>query len=110
MTTLIDIFARDITWRRQLKEIDRLRSTLRKLNDLGSSIDDEIVIKRLSVIAWDVHIRLGRAKLALQASEERILRSYYRIVNSPCDYSTHYDDEYFIERIDLDGYLRGTIL
>ena len=52
---------------------------------------------------------INRAEEKLRKSEYMIIEEY-NLINSSWDYSRDLDDEYFIERIDLDGYLRGTIL
>ena len=110
MTTLIEMFAEDRIWRRQLREVEKLRSEMSKVVNLARTIDDEIVCKQLHRVAYDIYQRLENAKLFLETSERRILATYNKLVTDYCDYSAHYDNEYFIEKIDLDGYLRGNIL
>ena len=51
----------------------------------------------------------NRAVEKLRKIEYMIIEEY-NLKNSSWDYSRDLDDEYFIERIDLDGYLKGKIL
>lgn len=110
MKTLIEMFTQDRIWRGQLVEVNKLRKDLYKVVNLTKAINDDIVHEQLSKVAIVTSQRLQVARFKLEMSEKRILETYTKLVNDPCDYSAHFDDEYFIERIDLDGYLRGTIL
>ena len=111
MKTLIEMFTQDIIWRRQLVEVNKLRKDLYKVVNLTKTINDNIIHEQLSKVATVTIQRLQVARFKLEMSEKRILETYNKLVNDPCDYySAHFDDEYFIEKIDLDGYLRGTIL
>ena len=110
MKTLIDVFAENKMWRRQLEDVERLRSSIPKVEALAWSIDDKITGDYLLVVTNKAYGRLATAEKRLKEIEEHILRQYSLSVYDRCDYSATYDDEYFIERIDLDGYLRGFVL
>lgn len=110
MKTLIEMFTQDRIWRRQLVEVNKLRSDLHKVVNLANTINDNIIHEQLNKVAIVTIQRLRVARFKLEMSEKRILETYTKLVNDPCDYSAHFDDEYFIEKINLDGYLRGTIL
>ena len=110
MKTLIEMFTQDRIWRRQLKEVETLRSKFIKVREFAHVIDDRETELWLGQARADICQRLRRAIANLKWTEHRILATYNKLVTYYCDYSAHYDDEYFIEKIDLDGYLRGTIL
>ena len=117
MTTYMEekwdrIFMGNKVWREQKAKIDAMGEIGRRLyrqRIVALEIGDIEEAKSLRRRMQGYILAIERAEAKLETIEAAIVDTY-ELRNNSWDYSRDLDDEYFIERIDLDGYLRGTIL
>lgn len=107
-----EIFMENKVWRDQKAKIDAMYAIKERLYTqivVAREIGDIEEVRSLTRRINGYKLGIESAKLKLERIENVIVDTY-DLRNQSWDYSGDLDDEYFIEKIDLDGYLRGNIL
>lgn len=112
-----EVFAENSIWVEQKAKVEAMNRIIERLDmerNVALEIGDNEEARSLQRRMQGYYLGIESATAKLDKIELAIKQKYNFTFpsnrSSSWDYSRYLDDEYFIEKIDLDGYLRGNIL